>query len=78
MKGKETITQRRARTFADENYAIVNMLELFEGKVSLTEILSLDLNRLNGLVEAKQRFNVEKFERRQKAKMEAELKANQV
>jgi hypothetical protein len=53
------------------------MLELFEGKVSLTEILSLDMNRLNGLVEAKQRFNVEKFERRQKAKMEAELKAKQ-
>lgn len=36
------------------------MLELFEGKISLTEILSLDTNRLYGLFDAKVKLNEEK------------------
>jgi len=44
---------------------------LFEGKVSLTEILSLDQNRLFGLADAKARFNEAKY------KHKAELKEAQ-
>lgn len=48
------------------------MLELFEGKVSLTEILTLDMNRLFGLADAKARFNEAKFKRKEEAKAKAE------
>jgi len=68
------LAQERAQNFAAENDTIINLLELFEGKVSLTEILTLDQSRLFGLADAKARFNEAKFKRKEEAKEAASTK----
>lgn len=65
---RKTLAERRADIFRKENETIVNILERFDGKITLTEILSMDMNRLYGLLEAKNKFD----EARAKAEAKAE------
>lgn len=46
----------------EENDFIVSILDLFEGQISLDEILSTDLDRMNSIVRAKERLIIRRIQ----------------
>ena len=56
---------------------IVNLLELFQGQLSLNDILNHDIPLINGLKKAKQRLNGEITKEREKQQRAAQQQAQQ-
>lgn len=56
----------------EENDFVVSVLDLFEGQITLDEIMSVNLDRLYALIRAKERFIVKTIEKR---KQQQELEA---
>lgn len=48
------------------------MLDLFNGQVSLNEILDMDIPTLNGLARAKERLIIKRFKEQKEAEARAE------
>jgi hypothetical protein len=50
----------------DENYHLILLLNLFDGHISLTEILEMDKPRLDGLIRARNKYIDESLKERKR------------